>query len=84
MNQQRVGAGLQPLGFPNPMFYQIGQSTRYGTDFNDVHDGSTNLYYPAVVGYDDANGLGSMKGSSLFQDLTQDNLSLTPVSLNGC
>jgi kumamolisin len=84
VNQQRVSANLAPLGFPNPTFYQIGQSTHYNTDFNDVADGTTNLFYPTVTGYDDATGLGSMKGSSLFQDLIQDQLNLSSTSLNGC
>jgi kumamolisin len=84
VNQQRLSAGLDPLGFPNPTFYQLAQSTRYVTDFNDVRDGSTNLYYPAVVGYDEANGLGSMQGNALYQDLIQDSLNLTKVPLNGC
>jgi hypothetical protein len=75
---------LAPLGFPNPTFYQIGESNHYGTDFNDVSNGTTNLYYPAVSGYDDATGLGSMKGSALFQDLIQDQLNLSSTSLNGC
>lgn len=59
--------GVKPrLGFMNPVLYKIGQGTRYeptnpywGPDFNDIADGSNNLYYPAVTGYDLATGWGS-------------------------
>ncbi len=70
VNQQRASKNLSPLGFPNPSLYQIGKSSSYNTDFHDIKDGSTNIYYPAVTGYDDATGWGSFIGSSLVQDLS--------------
>jgi len=68
INQQRELNGLSPLGFANPMLYQFAGS-HYATDFHDVADGSTNLYYPAVRGYDAATGWGSFNGGNLLYDL---------------
>ena len=47
VNQQRAANGLAPLGQANPALYPILAGARYKTDFHDVADGSTNLYYPA-------------------------------------
>ena len=69
VNQKRAENGLPTLGFANPAFYSIGQSTRYAADFNDIRDGSTNLFYPAVAGYDNATGWGSFNGTNLLEDL---------------
>ncbi len=69
VNQQRAAGGINTLGFANPMIYQIGTSTKYATDFHDINDGSTNLYYHAVTGYDNATGWGTFNGSNLFADL---------------
>jgi subtilase family serine protease len=68
VNQGRVNLGRPALGFINPVFYQIAQGSHYTQDFHDVLTG-TNGYYPAVAGYDDATGLGSFNGSSLFNDM---------------
>jgi subtilase family serine protease len=72
VNQQRATNSLAPLGFPSPQFYSIGAGNHYATDFHDIADGSTNLYYPAVTGYDDATGWGSFNGQGLFNDLITD------------
>ena len=69
VNQERVANGMTTLGFANPSLYQIATGTRYGTDFHDIADGSTNLYYPAVAGYDNATGWGSFNGANLLADL---------------
>lgn len=69
VNQQRATAGKAPLGFANPSLYPIGKGTRYTTDFHDIADGSTNLFYPAVTGFDDATGWGSFNGANLLTDL---------------
>ena len=37
----------------------------------DIADGSTNGYYPAVAGYDDATGWGPFTATNLLQDLSQ-------------
>jgi kumamolisin len=72
VNQQREANGLRQIGFLNPILYSLGKGSRYSSDFNDIRDGSTNLYYPAVQGYDNATGWGSMNGQGLFQDLSVD------------
>lgn len=72
VNQQRQANGLRQIGFLNPILYSLGKSSHYSSDFNDIRDGSTNLYYPAVQGYDNATGWGSMNGQGLFQDLSVD------------
>ncbi|HET6386905.1 MAG TPA: protease pro-enzyme activation domain-containing protein, partial [Armatimonadota bacterium] len=68
-NQARTTLGEGLLGFPNPLLYQIGAGANYGLDFHDIADGSTNLYYPAVTGYDDATGWGTFNGAELLADL---------------
>jgi kumamolisin len=77
VNQQRLTNGMTLLGFPNPSLYAIGAGNNYLYDFHDIADGSTNLLYPAVTGYDNATGLGSFSGGNLFNDLTQTNLGIT-------
>ena len=72
VNHQRKVNGLGVVGFLNPRLYSIGRSDRYNADFNDIRDGSTNLRYPAVPGYDDATGWGTLNGEGLFQDLSND------------
>jgi len=72
INQQRALNHLASLGFPNPAYYTIGQSSRYNSDFFDIKDNSTNLHFPAVVGYDNATGWGSFNGQSLLSDLGTD------------
>ncbi len=70
VNQQRVSAGKGVLGFANPPLYTIGKGSNYTTEFHDIADGSTNLYYPAVSGYDAATGLGTINnGANLLTDL---------------
>ncbi|HZT43558.1 MAG TPA: protease pro-enzyme activation domain-containing protein [Chthonomonadaceae bacterium] len=69
VNELRAANGLSTLGFANPALYALGKSTSYHKDFHDIADGSTNLYYPAVAGYDCATGWGSFKGTNLLTDL---------------
>lgn len=71
VNQERAQNGLGTLGYMNPLLYQIGKGSNYHSDFNDVSDGSTNLFYPAVSGYDDATGWGSFNGNDLLNDLSK-------------
>jgi kumamolisin len=84
VNQQRADRQMDPLGFASPLFYKIGLSTRYTSDFWDIHDGSTNMFYPAVEGFDNATGWGSFKGQSLFEDLTDGSLELAAAPSTGC
>jgi subtilase family serine protease len=82
VNQQRITNGKGSLGFPNGLLYQLG--SRYATDFHDIADGSTNMYYPAVTGYDDATGLGSFNGANLLQDLSNDAAIPIGSPINSC
>ena len=70
VNQQRASGGMGTLGFANKPLYALGTSSRYASDFHDISDNSTNGLYPAVSGYDDATGWGSMNGQNLFEDLS--------------
>lgn len=79
VNQQRAAGGTGPLGFANPILYGIGQGSGYGSDFHDINDNSTNGYYPAVTGFDDATGWGSMNGQNLFESLSSGS-----VPTSGC
>ncbi len=81
VNQQRAAANLQPLGFANPALYSIGKGANYLADFHDIADGSTNLFYPAVKGFDDATGWGSFIGGKLLSDLSGSNSVPTPANL---
>ncbi|MCW3100226.1 MAG: coagulation factor 5/8 type domain protein, partial [Chthonomonadaceae bacterium] len=49
--------------------YQLGAGANYGPDFHDTNDNSTNQYYHATTGYDNATGWGSFNGTGLFPDL---------------
>ncbi len=69
VNQVRAANGLPTLGFANPLIYQIAKGANYVMDFHDIADGSTNLYYPAGTGYDNATGWGSFNGANLLADL---------------
>lgn len=70
VNQKRVAAGSGTLGFANTPLYNLAATSAYAGDFHDIADGSTNLYYPAVTGYDDATGLGTFNGANLLADLS--------------
>ncbi len=69
VNQNRVTGGSSLLGFANPPIYAAAQSS-YAADFFDIADGSTNLFYPAVAGYDDATGWGTFNGANLLATLS--------------
>jgi subtilase family serine protease len=69
VNQVLSANGNPLLGFANPAIYAIAQGSSYTQDFHDIADGSTNLYYPAGTGYDDATGWGTFNGANLLADL---------------
>jgi len=82
VNQGRVANGSSRIGFANTALYQIAQSTLYASTFHDVADSSTNLYYPAVTGYDLSTGLGTIKGPGLYNALVSGTLPpAAPASL---
>jgi kumamolisin len=70
VNQGRVAGAMSRLGFANPSLYQIGRSSIYSNCFHDINDSSTNLYYPAVTGYDLSTGWGSLNGAGMYAALT--------------
>ena len=65
-NQQRAKYGDKPVGFANPLIYSIGKGTKFTTGFHDIADNSTNLFYHATPGYDNATGWGSFNGAGLL------------------
>ena len=70
VNQRRASQIRPVLGFANPLIYQVGLA--HGTtSFHDIADGSTNLFYPAVAGYDCSTGWGTFNGASLMPDLVE-------------
>ncbi|GFO67347.1 hypothetical protein GMLC_09260 [Geomonas limicola] len=69
VNQLRSAAGQGPLGFANPVLYQLAAGSGYQGSFHDVADSTTNLYYPAITGYDNATGWGSFNGANLLAAL---------------
>ena len=70
VNQQRAANGQGTLGFANTLLYSTAQSANYTAGFHDIADGSTNLFYPAATGYDDATGLGTFNGANLLAALS--------------
>jgi hypothetical protein len=65
-----VASGLAVLGYPNLALYQLGESTLFTQLFNDVKDGSNNLFYPTTVGYDLSTGWGSMNAAALIANVS--------------
>src|SRR5205085_6867331 len=87
VNQARAAASEAPVGFLNPLLYPIGESGRGTLDFHDIADGSTNLFYPAVPGFDDATGWGSFNGANLLSELVGAGSGIpdtTPPTITGC
>jgi kumamolisin len=80
-------AGVSPAraGFANPVIYPLAENaTSFARDFHDVKDGSTNLYYKTVAGYDLATGWGSFNADNLFTDIINsfETAPLAPTNLN--
>jgi hypothetical protein len=69
VNQQRVSLGSNELGFPNPQIYSIAGSNKYVDTFHDIKDSSTNGFYAATAGFDDATGWGTPIGDNLLNAL---------------
>ena len=68
-NQQAAANGKPPVGFLNPLLYQIGAGSRLQQDLHDISAGN-NKGFNALSGYDLATGWGSPAGQSLIDDLT--------------
>ncbi len=78
VNQQRAVMGRSTLGFSNYALYSIAAGPRYNLDFHDIADGSNNLFYTAVTGYDLTTGLGSFNGLNMLNDLAASNFPPPP------
>ena len=70
VNQARAAKSQAAIGFSNPAIYQQAESSSYATLFHDIADGSNNLFYKAVKGYDNSTGWGSFIGSKLLTALS--------------
>jgi subtilase family serine protease len=68
VNQQAATNGQPPVGFLNPVLYQLGTGSNFSMEFHDVTSGS-NGGYSAVVGYDLMTGWGSPHGANLINTL---------------
>ncbi len=74
INEQRSLNGLPNIGFLNPTLYRIGTdgysqvTYQYPTTMHDVQDGSNNLYFPAVKGFDDSTGWGTPNGTQVITE----------------
>lgn len=72
VNQQiamNTGNNNTTVGFLNATLYPIAKGAAYATNFHDIADSSTNLFYPAVTGYDLSTGWGSFNGGTFLTTL---------------
>jgi kumamolisin len=82
VNSERNTNGLGEIGLANPAIYAAAENAAtYKADFHDIADGSNNLYYDAVKGYDNSTGWGSFKGDSLLATLAPATQPVVPMSL---
>jgi Pro-kumamolisin, activation domain len=79
-NEQANG---NPIGFLNPIYYSLGQTSTYPNVFHDIaegdnfNQGSPNLFQ-AVPGYDLTSGWGSPNGQSMLDALAPGSQSSAP------
>ncbi|MGO8674134.1 MAG: choice-of-anchor tandem repeat GloVer-containing protein, partial [Capsulimonadaceae bacterium] len=70
VNSGRASAGELGLGFADPAIYTLAEEPEaYSNDFHDINDGSNNLFFTAVTGYDNSTGWGSFQGDNIYSDL---------------
>src|SRR5262249_36552758 len=84
VNQQRASAGKSSFGFSNPALYEFGTSTSAALIFNDITTGNNGVsgHYSAGVGYDNATGFGSFKGSTMIDSASQTQQATVVSTLN--
>jgi subtilase family serine protease len=81
-NQEAAQHGKGPIGFLNPLLYQIGAGSHYNSDFHDITPpsdpttpsnndelGFNGGAYPVTQAYDMATGWGSFDATKLATDL---------------
>jgi kumamolisin len=71
-NEARAEKKLAPLGFLSPKLYSLGAAEQTTGIYHDIDDRSTNGFYPAIGGYDNATGWGSFNGAPLIEALAQE------------
>ena len=69
VNQARIANSQSYLGLANTTIYTVANSSNYTSDFHDIHDNTTNKFYHAITGFDDATGWGSFNGANLLADM---------------
>jgi hypothetical protein len=70
VNELRQSNGFGNIGLAQPAIYALAENaTKYASDFHDIADGSNNLLYIAVAGYDNSTGWGSFNCANLLADL---------------
>ena len=78
INEQAVQSGSAPVGFLNPVLYNLGKSALYSGLFHDITSGRNDNHgawpepyqiFSAVPGYDLVTGWGSPAGQSLIDAL---------------
>ncbi len=77
VNEQRAASRQPPVGFANPLIYELARGPEYTTLFHDITAGNnTNLSvsnkFFAQPGYDLCTGWGTPNGSNLLNALSQD------------
>ena len=82
VNQQCAALGVSPIGFANPVLYNLGAGANYANEFHDIvvgnntNSSSPNAYF-AVTGFDLCTGWGTPK-PSLINDLA--NAQVVPLT----
>jgi alpha-tubulin suppressor-like RCC1 family protein len=84
INARRAMLGYPRVGFLNPAIYALCSGSDYDMDFHDIADGSTNVDYPAVTGYDLVTGWGAYRGYNLVDDLTDPDRAIWSWGDNTC
>ena len=69
-NQYAAASSDGPIGFLNPIVYEIGPTTLYPTTFHDEVDGFNGEFY-AGPGFDLVTGFGSPNGDALIKRLAR-------------
>jgi subtilase family serine protease len=82
VNEKLVAESLSRVGLFTEAMYTVAKGSSYSSDFHDIADGSTNLYYPAETGYDLSTGWGSFNGDGLFTSLTYATAPSAPSELS--
>lgn len=71
INGYLASLGTRPIGFANPLFYQLAANlTLKPPPFHDVKIGG-NDFYAVTPGYDTVTGVGSPDATALAQDISK-------------